>query len=275
MMNQENTQAQTTINSTLTESVKSMASAVQELVELIKNEIAAEATSTTTETTATTTTGAEATTAETTTTTTAPIIVIDDDDNVIATTGDLPCPPEATEFKGSMIEEEPMDPMPSAKTAEAAEDVAQKITDETAAEANAVADTEKMLDDIIADISALYNISSYALSNEGKNIESDRSPYAPKENKMGVIGDYQVFIAKEVIKDCDHVTGSFRLVVKDKVIVNPIMDHSLTIVNGHIKVFSSDNTLRMEKMKESNALMRFMEIVEEMSALVMSKYISD
>lgn len=255
MMNQENTQAQTTINSTLTESVKSMASAVQELVELIKNEIAAEATSTTTETTATTTTGAEAT--ETT------------------TVGYLPCPPEATEFKGSMIEEEPMDPMPSAKTAEAAEDVAQKITDETAAEANAVADTEKMLDDIIADISALYNISSYALSNEGKNIESDRSPYAPKENKMGVIGDYQVFIAKEVIKDCDHVTGSFRLIIKDKTIVTPIMELELRLIDGHYKVFSSENTHRMEKMKEDHDLMRFLEITEEVSALVMSRYLAD
>ena len=214
-----------------------------------------------------TTTEAAATTAETTTTTEAtPIIVIDDDDSVIG-----------VGFKGSMIEQDPMDPMPSA---EAAEDVARKITDETAAEeavdeANAVADTEKMLDDIIADISALYNISSYALSNEGKNIDSDRSPYSPKENKVGVIGDYQVFISKEIIKDGDHIEGSFRLIIKDRSIVSPIMDHSLTIVNGHIKVFSSDNTLRMEKMKESNALMRFLEIAEEMSALVMSKYISD
>ena len=211
------------------------------------------------------TTEATATTAETTTTTEAtPIIVIDDDDSVIG-----------VGFKGSMIEQDPMDPMPSVKTAEAAEDVAQKITDETAAEANAVADTEKMLDDIIADISALYNISSYALSNEGKNIDSDRSPYSPKENKVGVIGDYQVFISKEITKDGDHIEGSFRLIIKDRSIVSPIMDHSLTIVNGHIKVFSSDNTLRMEKMKESNALMRFLEIAEEMSALVMSKYISD
>ena len=96
------------------------------------------------------TTEATATTAETTATTevtsTTPVIVLDDDDSVIG-----------VGFKGSMIEQDPMDPMPSA---EAAEDVAQKITDETAAEANAVADTEKMLDDIIADISALYNISS-------------------------------------------------------------------------------------------------------------------
>ena len=212
-----------------------------------------------------TTTEATATTAETTTTTEAtPVIVLDDDDSVIG-----------VGFKGSMIEQDPMDPMPSAKTAGAAEDVAQKITDETAAEANAVADTEKMLDDIIADISALYNISSYALSNEGKNIDSDRSPYSPKENKVGVIGDYQVFISKEITKDGDHIEGSFRLIIKDRSIVSPIMDHSLTIVNGHLKLLSSDNTLRMEKMKESNALMRFLEIVEEMSALVMSKYISD
>lgn len=214
------------------------------------------------------TTEATATTAETTATTeatsTTPVIVLDDDDSVIG-----------VGFKGSMIDQDPMDPMPSAKTAEAAEDVAQKITDETAAEANAVADTEKMLDDIIADISALYNISSYALSNEGKNIESDRSPYAPKENKMGVIGDYQVFIAKEVIKDCDHVTGSFRLIIKDKTIVTPIMELELRLIDGHYKVFSSENTHRMEKMKEDHDLMRFLEITEEVSALIMSRYISD
>lgn len=214
------------------------------------------------------TTEATATTAETTATTeatsTTPVIVLDDDDSVIG-----------VGFKGSMIDQDPMDPMPSAKTAEAAEDVAQKITDETAAEANAVADTEKMLDDIIADISALYNISSYALSNEGKNIESDRSPYAPKENKMGVIGDYQVFIAKEVIKDCDHVTGSFRLIIKDKTIVTPIMELELRLIDGHYKVFSSENTHRMEKMKEDHDLMRFLEITEEVSALIMSRYLAD
>lgn len=214
------------------------------------------------------TTEATATTAETTATTevasTTPVIVLDDDDSVIG-----------VGFKGSMIEQDPMDPMPSAKTAKAAEDAAQKITDETAAEANAVADTEKMLDDIIADISALYNISSYALSNEGKNIESDRSPYAPKENKMGVIGDYQVFIAKEVIKDCDHVTGSFRLIIKDKTIVTPIMELELRLIDGHYKVFSSENTHRMEKMKEDHDLMRFLEITEEVSALIMSRYLAD
>lgn len=217
------------------------------------------------------TTEATATTAETTATTeatsTTPVIENDDDDSVIG-----------VGFKGSMIEQDPMDPMPSAKTAEAAEaaeDVAQKITDETAAEANAVADTDKMLDDIIADISALYNISSYALSNEGKNIESDRSPYAPKENKMGVIGDYQVFIAKEVIKDCDHVTGSFRLIIKDKTIVTPIMELELRLIDGHYKVFSSENTHRMEKMKEDHDLMRFLEITEEVSALIMSRYLAD
>ena len=172
-----------------------------------------------------------------------------------------------------------MDPIPTYEENAAAE-ATQEITDETAAEetvdeANAVADTEKMLDDIIADISALYNISSYALSNEGKNIESDRSPYAPKENKMGVIGDYQVFIAKEVIKDCDHVTGSFRLVVKDRLIVNPIMELELRLIDGHYKIFSSENTHRMEKLKESHDLMRFLEITEEVSALVMSRYIAD
>ena len=221
----------------LTTAITSLTEAVNELIALAKAEETEAVSTTATETTATTTTGAE-----------------------------------ATEFTGSMIEQDTMDPMPSDPTATEA---TQEITDETAAEANAVADTEKMLDDIIADISALYNISSYVLSNEGKNIDSDRSPYSPKENKVGVIGDYQVFISKEITKDGDHIEGSFRLIIKDRSIVSPIMDHSLTIVNGHIKVYSSDNTLRLEKMKESNALMRFLEIVEEMSALVMSKYISD
>lgn len=235
----------------LAAAVTALTQVIEEAIKLAKEEEAV--TSTTTEATATT----EATS-------TTPVIENDDDDSVIG-----------VGFKGSMIEQDPMDPMPSAKTAEAAEDVAQKITDETAAEANAVADTEKMLDDIIADISALYNISSYALSNEGKNIESDRSPYAPKENKMGVIGDYQVFIAKEVIKDCDHVTGSFRLIIKDKTIVTPIMELELRLIDGHYKVFSSENTHRMEKMKESHDLMRFLEITEEVSALVMSRYLAD
>ena len=235
----------------LAAAVTALTQVIEEAIKLAKEEEAV--TSTTTEATATTEAAS-----------TAPIIVLDDDDSVIG-------------FTGSMIEQEPMDPMPTyEETADTAE--TKESTDEetvTADEANAVADTEKMLDDIIADISALYNISSYALSNEGKNIDSDRSPYSPKENKVGVIGDYQVFISKEITKDGDHIEGSFRLIIKDRSIVSPIMDHSLTIVNGHIKVYSSDNTLRLEKMKESNALMRFLEIVEEMSALVMSKYISD
>lgn len=268
-----NAQAQAMINNAqataLTEAVTAMAAQLKELVDIVKAETT-EAT-TTTATTATTTTDTEATTAETTTTTTAPIIVIDDDDNVITTTGDLPYPPEATEFKGSMIEEEPMDPIPTYEENAAAE-ATQEITDETAA---AEENADKYLDNILCDISTLYDVADYTLGNEGYNVSVDNSPYSPKENKVGVIGDYQVFISKEITKDGDHIEGSFRLIIKDRSIVSPIMDHSLTIVNGHIKVYSSDNTLRLEKMKESNALMRFLEIVEEMSALVMSKYISD
>lgn len=261
MMNQENTQAQTTINSTLTESVKSMASAVQELVELIKNEIAAEATSTTTETTATTTTDAEAT--ETT------------------TVGYLPCPPDAktaeaatatattetttadAEFKGSMIEEEPMDPIPT--------------YEENAAEANADTaeeNADKYLDNILCDISTLYDIAEYTLCNEGCNVSTDNSPYAPGENKFGYIDNYKVYISKEIIK-AETITGEFRMIVSEKNSGVKILDHSLKIIDNTIKVFSSENTVRIEKLKESKKLMRFMELVDEVSALVMSKYISD
>ena len=251
----------------LTTAIISLTAAVNELIALAKEE-ETEAT-TTTATTETTSTAAEATTAETTTTTTAPIIVIDDDDNVIATTGDLPCPPEAAteattetttadaEFVGSMIE----------NAAEANADTAE-------AEETVTADTEEMLDKIICDISTLYDVAEFALCHEGKNIDSDHSPYAPKDNRRGLIGDYQVFISKEITKDGDHIEGSFRLGVKDKVIVNPIMDLEIRLIDNNYKIFSSENVHRMEKMKEDHDLMRFLEITDEVSALVMSKYIS-
>ena len=273
MMNANtNTQAQAMINNAqataLTEAVTAMAAQLKELVDIVKAETT-EATTTTATTTETTSTAAEATTAETTTTTTAPIIVIDDDDNVIATTGDLPCPPEATEFKGSMIEEEPMDPIPTYE-----ENAAEANADTAEAEETVAADTEEMLDKIICDISTLYDVAEFALCHEGKNIDSDHSPYAPTDNRRGLIGDYQVFISKEITKDGDHIEGSFRLVVKDKVIVNPIMDLEIRLINDHFKIFSSENTHRVEKMKEDHDLMRFLEITDEVSSLVMSKYIS-
>ena len=124
--------------------------------------------------------------------------------------------------------------------------------------------------DPTADISALYDIAEFALSHEGKNIESDKSPYAPKENKMGVIGDYQVFISKEITKD--NNTGSFRLIIKDKSIVTPIMDLNIHLIDSRAKAFSSENTHRIEQMKEDHDLMRFLNIVEEISSVVMSKY---
>ena len=278
MMNANtNTQAQAMINNAqataLTEAVTAMAAQLKELVDIVK----AETTEATT-TTATTTTDAEATTAETTTTTTAPIIVIDDDDNVIATTGDLPCPPEATEFKGSMIEQEPMDPMPNEETADTAE-ATQEITDETAtAEENADEDTagEEYLDNILRDISVLYDIAEYALDHEGYNISSDRSPYAPKDNKVGSIDDrYRVFISKEVISSSSETIGTFRLIVNEKTTGIEIMSSEMKIINDHIKVYSSENTVRIDKINESKKLMRFLEITDEVSALVMSKYISD
>ena len=242
----------------LTEAVTALTEAVVRFTDLAKEE----ATSTTETTTATT---AEAVTD----TSTTPIIVLDDDDSVIATTGDLPCPPEATEFKGSMIEEEPMDPIPTYE-----ENAAEANADTAEAEETVTADTEEMLDKIICDISTLYDVAEFALCHEGKNIDSDHSPYAPKDNRRGLIGDYQVFISKEITKDSDHIEGSFRLVVKDKVIVNPIMDLEIRLIDDHYKIFSSENVHRMEKMKEDHDLMRFLEITDEVSSLVMSKYIS-
>lgn len=249
----------------LTTAIISLTAAVNELIALAKEE-ETEAT-TTTATTETTSTAAEATTAETTTTTTAPIIVIDDDDNVIATTGDLPCPPEAAaeattetttadaEFVGSMIE----------NAAEANADTAE--AEETAG--------EEYLDNILCDISVLYDIAEYALDHEGYNISSDHSPYAPKDNKVGSIDDrYRVFISKEVISSSSETTGTFRLIVNEKTTGIEIMSSEMKIINDHIKVYSSENTVRIEKLKESKKLMRFMEIVDEVSALVMSKYIS-
>ena len=218
----------------LTSAIISLTAAVNELIVLAKEEETEAASTTATETTATTTTDAEATTAETTTTTTAPIIVIDDDDNVIAT------------------------------------------TEENAAEANADTaeeNADKYLDNILCDISTLYDIADYTLGNEGYNVSIDNSPYAP-ENKVASIDNYKVYISKEIIKGDTDVTGEFRLIVSEKNSGVKILDHSLKIINDHIKVFSSENTVRIDMIKDNKKLMRFMELVDEVSALVMSKYIS-
>ena len=126
--------------------------------------------------------------------------------------------------------------------------------------------------DPTADISALYDIAEFALRHEGKNIESDRSPYAPKDNVVGICGEYKVFISKEIIKDGDNVDGGFRMIIKDKSIVTPIMDFNIHLIDSRAKAFSSENTCRVEKMKEDHDLMRFLNIVEEISSVVMSKY---
>ena len=239
----------------ITEAIAELTNAVKELVALAKEE------TTTATTTETTSTAAEATTAETTTATTAPIIVIDDDDNVIATTATAD-EEDNTEFKGSMIEQDPMDPMPSADTA----------AEETAA----VTAAEETLDNIICDISTLYDVAEFALCHEGKNIDSDHSPYAPKENVTGMIGDFRISISKEILKETNMVTGTFRMIVRDKCISTPLMDHEIRIINDHVEVRTSDNTTmsRVDKMKEDHDLMRFLEITDEVSSLVMSKYIS-
>lgn len=233
--NTNNTQAM--INNTLTEAVVELTQLLKEAISLAKEEEAASTTAT--ETTATTKNTTEATTATTgtTATTEATITEAPTATETTATTATETTPEtttatadeeDNTEFKGSMIEQDPT-----------------------------------------ADISALYDIAEFALMAEGKNIESDRSPYAPKENKMGVIGDYQVFISKEVTKD----NRSFRLIIKDKTIVTPIMDLNIHLIDSRAKAFSSENTCRVEKMKEDHDLMRFLNIVEEISSVVMSKYI--
>ena len=268
----ENAQAMT-----LTEAVTTMASAIQELVALAKAESSVTTATTTEVTTTAETTATEAT--ETTTTTTTPIVVIDDDDNVIATTATETTTAttatetttatadeeDNTEFKGSMIEQDPMDPMPSAETADTA-------AEETAA----VTAAEETLDNIICDISTLYDVAEFALCHEGKNIDSDHSPYAPKENVTGMIGDFRISISKEILKETNMVTGTFRMIVRDKCISTPLMDHEIRIINDHVEVRTSDNTTmsRVDKMKEDHDLMRFLEITDEVSSLVMSKYIS-
>ena len=224
----------------LTAAVTALTQVIEEAIKLAKEEEAV--TSTTTEATATTAT-------ETTATTEAPIIVLDDDDSVIG-----------VGFKGSMNEQDPMDPIPTYEENAAAETAAA----ETAA--------EETLDNIICDISTLYDVADYTLGNEGYNVSVDNSPYAP-ENKVASIDNYKVYISKEINKG-DTVIGEFRLIVSEKNSGVKILDHSLKIINDHVKVFSSENTVRIEKLKESKKLMRFLEITDEISALVMSKYIS-
>ena len=245
MMNQNtnnNAQAQATI--TLTEAVVELTQLLKEAVSLAKEEEAASTTAT--ETTATTTTETTATTKNTTEATTA----------TTATTG-------TTATTEATITEAPT---ATETTATTATETTPETTTATADEEDNTEFKGSMIEqDPTADISALYNITEYALRHEGKNIESDRSPYAPKENKMGVIGDYQVFISKD--------TGSFRLIIKDKSIVAPIMDFNIHLIDSRAKAFSSENTCRVEKMKEDHDLMRFLNIVEEISSVVMSKYI--
>ena len=247
MMNQENTnntQAQATI--TLTEAVVELTQLLKEAISLAKEEEEA-ASTTTTETTATTKNTTEATTATTEANSTTPIIVIDDDDSVIATT-------ETT-------------------TATTATETTPETTTATADEEDNTEFEGSMIEqDPTADISALYDIAEFALRHEGKNIESDRSPYAPKDNVVGICGEYKVFISKEIIKDGDHVDGGFRMIIKDKSIVTPIMDFNIHLIDSRAKAFSSENTCRVEKMKEDHDLMRFLNIVEEISSVVMSKY---
>ena len=248
MMNQENTNKQATI--TLTEAVVELTQLLKEAISLAKEEEAAS--TTTTETTATTKNTTEATTATTEANSTTPIIVIDDDDSVIG-------------VGGSMIEQNPMDLIPAA---EAKADTAAEAEETVPADDEAA---EEYLDNISCDISTLYDISTYTLENEGYNIGTDHSPYAPMDNRSASFDNYKVYISKEIIK-AETITGEFRMIVSEKNSGVKVMDHSLKIINDTIKVFSSENTVRIEKLKESKKLMRFLEIVDEVSSLVMSKY---
>ena len=275
-MNTMNENAQAMINNTLTEAVVELTQLLKEAISLAKEEEAVSTTEATTVTTETTT--AAETTATTEANSTTPIIVLDDDDTIIATTATTETTTATTETTTATTETTTATTTPETTTAaEATSTTATETTPETT---TATADEEdntefegSMIEqDPTADISALYDIAEFALSHEGKNIESDRSPYAPKENKMGVIGDYQVFISKEITKDGDHIEGSFRLIIKDKSIVTPIMDLNIHLIDSCAKAFSSENTHRIEQMKEDHDLMRFLNIVEEISSVVMSKY---
>ena len=220
----------------LTAAIAALTKVLEEAIDIAKEESTTATTGTTTTTTEVTATTETATTAVTTTpettTATPETTTATETTATTETTTATADEEDNTEFKGSMIEQDPT-----------------------------------------ADISALYNITEYALRHEGKNIESDRSPYAPKENKVGVIGDYQVFISKEVTTKDNNVAGSFfRLMIKDKSIVAPIMDFNIHLIDSRAKAFSSENTCRVEKMKEDHDLMRFLNIVEEISSVVMSKY---
>ena len=263
--NTNNNNNQAMINNTLTEAVVELTQLLKEAISLAKEEEAVsttEATTVTTETT-TATTATEAT--ETTTTATTPIVVIDDDDNVIATTATAD-EEDNTEFKGSMINNDPCDPIPA--IGEVKNQVFVKELDKIAENA------DKYLDNISCDISTLYDISTYTLENEGYNIGTDHSPYAPMDNRSGSFDNCKVYISKEIIKGDTDVTGEFRMLVSEKNSGVKIMDYSLKIINAHIKASSSENTVRMDKIKDSKKLMRFLEIVDEVSSLIMSKYIS-
>ena len=295
-MNTNNTNVQS-----LTAAIAALTKVLEEAIDIAKEESTTATTGTTatteatiteaptaTETTATTeVTTTEAT--ETTTTATTPIVVIDDDDNVIATTATAATTPivviddddnviattatadeeDNTEFKGSMINNDPCDPIPAVSEA--------KADDTAEAEETVPADdeaAEEYLDNISCDISTLYDISTYTLENEGYNIDTDHSPYAPMDNRSASFDNYKVYISKEMIKGGTDVTGEFRMIVSEKNSGVKIMDHSLKIINDHIKASSSENTVRMDKIKDSKKLMRFLEIVDEVSSLIMSKYIS-
>ena len=246
----------------LTAAISALTKVLEEAIDIAKEESTTATAGTTATTTEVTTT--EATTATTAATSTAPIVVIDDDDSVIATTETTTETTTATEATSTTAAE---------TTATTATETTPETTTATADEEDNTEFEGSMIEqDPTADISALYDIAEFALSHEGKNIDRDKSPYAPKDNRRGLIGDYQVFISKEITKDCDHVTGSFRLIIKDKSIVAPIMDFNIHLIDSRAKAFSSENTHRIEKMKEDHDLMRFLNIVEEISSVVMSKY---
>lgn len=261
-MNTNNTNVQS-----LTAAIAALTKVLEEAIDIAKEESTTATTGTTTTTTEVTATTETATTATETTATTAT-------ETTPETTTATADEEDNTEFKGSMIEQKPMDLIPAAEAK--ADTAAEAKADDTAeAEETVPADdeaAEEYLDNISCDISTLYDISTYTLENEGYNIGTDHSPYAPMDNRSASFDNYKVYISKEIIKGDTEFTGEFRMIVSEKNSGVKIMDHSLKIINDHIKVSSSENTVRMDKIKDSKKLFRLLEIVEEVSALVMSKY---
>lgn len=233
-MNTNNTNVQS-----LTAAIAALTKVLEEAIDIAKEE-------STTATTGTTVTTTEATTTEATTE--APIIVLDDDDSVIG-----------VGFKGSMIEQDPMDPIPAVSEAKA--DTAAETT--TAAEANATeiknqisvgdldriaeAETKKI------DLTAIYEILKYSLRKEGKNQERDNSPYAPERNVMADIGhNCKIYLAE--------FDDEISIIIKHKDYASPLMRKTITIL-GDYKEYENPTLIPITaSVKAEGDIKRFLDV---------------